>query len=143
MAYDANFPPANAELKSAEFRTQFQGLKALLDGGSVPIGCVLAFCRDQAGVPALPAHWAECNGQLLADPESPLDGQYVPDLNLAGRFLKGGDPSGSTGGQDYFGTATADYAGVGAPFAAVTGDYSPGATPFPPFFTVVWVMRVR
>ncbi len=30
MAYDPNFPPTNADLISSEFRTQFQGLAALI-----------------------------------------------------------------------------------------------------------------
>jgi hypothetical protein len=47
------------------------------------------------------------------------------------------------GGQTAFATATADYAGVGSSFAAVTPDFSPGASPFPPYYTVVWVMRVK
>jgi hypothetical protein len=36
MPYDANWPPGHAELTSPEFRTQFQGLKALID--AVPAG---------------------------------------------------------------------------------------------------------
>ncbi len=36
MAYDPNFPPTNAELISADFRNQFQGLKTLID--AVPAG---------------------------------------------------------------------------------------------------------
>ncbi len=95
-------------------------------------------------VPALPENFAECNGQLLNDPQSPLDGQVLPDLNGSpGRFLCGAGASGALGGIDSFGTASADNAGVGAPFAAVTTDFSPGAMPYPPFYTVVWVVRVK
>ena len=37
MPYDPNFPPTNAELISAEFREQFQGLKALIDAQAATI----------------------------------------------------------------------------------------------------------
>ena len=36
MPYDPNFPPHNADLISAEFRAQFNGIKALID--AVPAG---------------------------------------------------------------------------------------------------------
>ena len=99
MAYDPNWPPTNAELESAPFREQFQGLKALIDAQAlqlatmqalitslaaqlaalanlVPIGAVIPWFKDTPGVPALPSNFVECNGQVLSDPESP------PALNV-------------------------------------------------------------
>jgi hypothetical protein len=139
MAYDPNWPPTNAELESAPFREQFQGIAAL-----IPIGVVLPWFKDLPGVPALPANFVECNGQVLSDPESPLDGQFMPDINTgAQRFIRGALTSGTTGGIDSFGTALADNAGVGTPQNFVTTDFSPGAQPFPPYITAVWVIRVK
>jgi hypothetical protein len=51
--------------------------------------------------------------------------------------------SGATGGIDSFGTALADNAGVGTPQNFVTTDFSPGAQPFPPYITAVYVIRVK
>jgi hypothetical protein len=48
-----------------------------------------------AGVPPLPDGWVECDGQIINDPQSPLDGQAVPDLNGEARFLRGANVSGS------------------------------------------------
>jgi hypothetical protein len=154
MAYDPNWPPTNAELESAPFREQFQGLKALIDAltaqiaalnfGSVPIGGAVPYFKDTPGVPPLPANFVECNGQVLNDPESPLDGQFMPDANTgAARFIRGGLNSGVLGGIDSFATALADNAGVGTAQNFVTVDFSPGAQPFPPYITAVWVIRVK
>jgi hypothetical protein len=143
MAFDPNLPAEHSPVVSAELRNQFTGLKAIFDPGLVPVGCMLPCLKSLSGVPVLPANWLECDGQTVSDPESPLNGVTLPDVNAAGRFLRGATTSGAVGGQDYFGTATADNAGVGSPFAAVTTDFSPGATPFPPYYTVVWVVRIK
>ncbi len=64
--------------------------------GDVPIGTIMAWHKDLAGVPSLPDGWVECNGQTLSDAESPLNGQTIPSLNYAnGRFLRGGTSSGA------------------------------------------------
>jgi hypothetical protein len=64
--------------------------------GQVPIGTITAWHKSMTGTPALPDGWVECNGQTIADPESPFDGQVIPDLNGEGRFLKGSGVSGAT-----------------------------------------------
>ena len=105
---------------------------------------MLPWFKDLPGVPPLPANFVECNGQFLADPESPLDGQLMPDINTgAQRFIRGGLASGAVGGIDSFATAQADNAGVGAAQNFVTIDFSPGAQPFPPYVTAVYVIRVK
>jgi len=65
----------------------------------VPIGSIIAWHKDKTGVPALPAGWVECNGQTLSNPDSPLDGQDIPNLNGNNRFLRGNNSSGGTGGR--------------------------------------------
>jgi hypothetical protein len=146
--------PANLSVIDAEeLRQQFNALKALIDalaaqlavlGTLVPIGGVIPWFKDTPGVPALPSNFVECNGQVLADPASPLDGQTMPDINTgAQRFIRGGASSGATGGIDSFATALADNAGVGTPQNFVTVDFSPGAQPFPPYVTAVYVIRVK
>jgi hypothetical protein len=153
MAFDPNKPMDGALVDAAELRAQFIALKTLSDNlaaqvatlaaSQTPIGGVVHWHRDKPGVPSLPANFVECNGQVLDMPDSPLHGQTIDDYNNSGRFPRGGTSSGAMGGSDSFGTASADNAGVGSPFAAVTTDFSPGASPIPPFITALWVMRVK
>jgi hypothetical protein len=146
--------PANLSVIDAEeLRNQFNALKALIDAlaaqlaavsGLVPIGGVIPWFKDTPGVPALPSNFVECNGQVLTDSESPLDGQFMPDINTgAQRFIRGGVNSGAIGGIDSFATAQADNAGLGTVQNFVTIDFSPGAQPFPPYITAVYVIRVK
>ncbi len=87
-----------------------------LDEVSVPVGGIIGWHKSFANVPALPASgkWVECNGQVLADAGSPLNGQTIPNLNGAAggadspgqaakvaMFLRGGVTSG-TGQTDAF-----------------------------------------
>ncbi len=72
--------------------------------GMVPIGTIVGWHGNMAGVPGLPAGWYECNGQTVADAASPMNGVAVPNLNNAttsnsgdvsrGRFLRGNTTSG-------------------------------------------------
>ncbi len=127
-------------------QTQLTALAAQLVAlaNLVPIGGVIPWFKDTPGVPPLPGNFVECNGQFLTDPESPLNGQLMPDINTgAERFIPGGLASGAVGGIDAFATAQADNAGVGTAQNFVTTDFSPGAQPFPPYVTAVYVIRVK
>lgn len=143
MAYDPNFPPPNAEMISAEFRAQFQGL---LDAAA-PIGCVKSWLKNFPGVPALSAQWAECNGQVLSDAGSPLNGQTLPDLNGEQRFLRGASASGGTGGSDTHAHTTTQDPGNNGNNNAGSFSEASGTTSvefsLPRFYEVVWVMRVK
>lgn len=72
--------------------------------GLVPIGGVIHWLKSFTGVPSLPAGFVECNGQVLSDVASPLNGQTIPNLNASGggtqRFLRGSTTSGTTGGSE-------------------------------------------
>lgn len=63
----------------------------------LPIGTIVAWAKNLSGVPALPPGWAECNGQVLSDPDSPLNGISLPNLNAAGSVLRGSTASGGSG----------------------------------------------
>lgn len=63
-----------------------------------PIGSIVAWAKSIAGVPALPAEFQECDGSEITDVDSPMVGEFVPDLNGDLRFLRGGSSSGSSGG---------------------------------------------
>lgn len=64
--------------------------------GAPPIGSIQAWHKSLAGTPLLPYGWEECNGQTIADPESPYNGQALPDLNGNTLFLRGSAISGNT-----------------------------------------------
>lgn len=67
--------------------------------GELPVGGITMFHGDAED---LPPNWLICDGQSVDDPESPLNGQTVPDLR--GLFVRGatsGGRLGATGGADY------------------------------------------
>jgi hypothetical protein len=162
MPFDPNWPPTNAELESAPFRNQFTSLKASIDALTAqvaalqeqlpPIGSIQAWEKSRANTPALGSCWAECNGQVLNLPGSPYDGQTLPDQNTAGQFLRGALASGGTGGS----TTHSHNVEVGSGYDGVNVDNggsgqsldgNPKATTdgssLPPFYEVVYVMRVK
>ena len=156
MPFDPTLPVNNSPIVSAELRNQFNGLKAIIDAGNVPVGCVLAYLKSFPATPALPAAWAECNGQVLNDAQSPFNGATLPNLNGASggtqRFLRGASASGGTGGSEthtHFydvtdGAAAANDPG-GSCFGFGVGDARPtdSADTLPSYYEVVWVMRVK
>ena len=126
----------------------------ILEAGNVPVGCVLAYLKSLPNSPALPAAWAECNGQAVNDPDSLFHGLSLPDLNGAQGggpvFLRGANSSGGTGGNETH-THAVDLnlnggsATQGADFVVVPpGVYNADpASHLPPYYAVVWVVRVK
>jgi len=84
-----------------------------------PIGGIIAWNKTMTSVPALPINWLECDGSTISNALSPMDGENLPDLNGDNRFLRGNSTSESTGGSE------------------TSEDENR-----PPFFDVVWVMRI-
>lgn len=64
----------------------------------VPVGTVISWWRADASTPLPSDEWAIADGSVVDDPESPLDGQALPDLT--DRFIMGVPASdiGQTGG---------------------------------------------
>ena len=134
--------------------------------GYVPIGSIISWAKDIPGVPSLSDNFVECNGQTLDDPESPLHGQVIPDLNGENRFLRGDSTSGGTGGKstvtltvsqipshshdvylwgsggggNFVGQGTNPYVGT-KPTATTGGGQSHENKP--PFYNVVFIMRIK
>ncbi len=127
----------------------------------VPIGGIIPWAKTLTNVPALSSLYVECNGQVLSDGDSLLDGQTIPDLNGDNQFMRGNSTSGGVGGSE---TMAHDHTlTTGEPSAkrnAVTGGdpnvgnslththtgTSSGASEDenrPPFYNVVWVMKVK
>jgi hypothetical protein len=63
--------------------------------GQMPVGSITAFTNHLTGTPSLPSNWIECDGSVIQDPKSPMNGQTLPDLNGGARFLRGSDISGT------------------------------------------------
>ncbi len=121
----------------------------------VPIGGIVSWHKTMTGTPALAGGWVECNGQVLADPDSPYNGQTIPDLNGAKRILKGATAStgsittedflpshnhavgGGGGGSTYFNWG--GEVGWRGDLVSYTGPLGTPQT----FFNVVWIMRVK
>jgi hypothetical protein len=140
---------------------------------NVPIGTILGWAKNLTGVPSLPDGWVECNGQILSDTESVLNNQLVPNLNGndggTNYFLRGSsvpgtggslthshktaeiNDSGSHAGSDLgFGTFTASgsYCNVGYSSSYCssgnkTRRFTETVSLEPPFYNVVWIMKVK
>lgn len=102
--------------------------------------------------PTLPDAWAECDGSVLSDADSPYNGATLPDLNSTQSFARGSSTSGSTGGTDTLdlGHTHAQYtfgAGNGAISAlSSTGNETPdlsNVASLPTYYEVVFIMRVK
>ena len=115
--------------------------------GDVPIGGIVAWAKSLTAVPNLAEGWVECDGAVLVDALSPLNGQTIPDLigsSGTERFLRGQTTSGGTGGSEtHVHTNTSDtvQSGTGK---SVADDVNVGSTStLPTYYEVVWIMRVR
>ena len=75
-----------------------------------PIGAVLPWAKTLAGTPALPAGWQECDGGVINNALSPMNGQNTPNINGTPRFVRGNTTSGTTGGEDTHALTTEELA---------------------------------
>jgi hypothetical protein len=113
--------------------------------GQIPIGAVTAWLKSFTGVPqTLPAEFVECNGQTLSDPGSPLNGQTIPNLNGQSYFLRGGGVSGGPGGTTAHSHSldeTAGNAAAGSDLPVFTS--TDEQDHLPPYYGVVWIIRIK
>lgn len=113
------------------------------------IGAIIPWAKSLTGVPALPANWVECNGQVLSDAESPLNGQTMPNLNVVPKFIRGAATSGGTGGAEtHTHTTTVPNGTKGDPafgtYAGAPGTYgSSSASSLPTYYGAVFVICVK
>lgn len=142
---------------------------SIVPGLNPPIGSIMPWLKSYTNTPALPGGWVECNGQVLVDAESVYNGQTIPDLNGDNRFLRGNATSGGAGGSatQTASLANGPHAGSSNPDTWV-GDSinsagelhaynTSGTTSYfqakksstasfsilPPYYNVVWIMRVK
>lgn len=139
-------------------------------GGHSFVGEIRGWAKTLTGVGNLPVGWVECNGQTLNDPQSPVNGQTIPNLNASGggtkRYLRGSTTSGTTGGADTvtltstelpahthtiaidntggFGTGVVTTGGTQDDTRTTSSTGSGSAfSILNSYYEVVWVMRVR
>jgi len=143
-----------AGVSAQEVATLVEAAVAEVIAYAPPVGSIMPWLPDYANTPALPSGWVECNGQVLDDEESVYDTQTIPDLNGDNRFLRGAAASGGTGGQEtldlaHVHTIPSENLGTSSWTAPVGKDGNSGsaladATDIqPPFYNVVWIMRVK
>ncbi len=113
--------------------------------GDTPIGGIVAWAKSLSGVPNLAEGWVECDGSVLSDALSPLNGQTIPDLNGDNRFLRGEATSGGTGGSESHshGILTEADTPAGGASELPNSASTAGASTLPTYYEVVWIMRVR
>jgi hypothetical protein len=144
------------------------GWAELTQNVSPPVGSVQAWLKNYTNTPVLPTGWVECNGQTLSDVASPYNGQVIPNLNGTNVFLRGNATSGTTGGSATLPnhthsvsiTSAIGNAGLTFPMGssanvstqthdhthAVSGSTgNPASSPstLPPYYNVMWIMRVK
>jgi hypothetical protein len=135
----------------------------------IPVGAIVAFAKSLAGCPVLPDNFEECDGHTCVNALSPFVGVVIPNLNGAAagaqRFLRGSvSASGAIGGEDAHVLSVAELASHSHTIVENTGvGTTPGIKPQniaattvstgsqgssvahenrPPFYEVVWVMRI-
>ena len=107
--------------------------------GIVPVGAIIAWHKNIPGAPPLLPNFLECNGQVVDNSESPMDGQTLDDLNGDARFLRGAATSG-TEQQSNIGGNAAKYEGGEVDFLRLTS--TSWQSTYPVNLSVVWVIRI-
>jgi len=129
----------------------------------LPVGSIVGWPKSLSGTPqTLPGSWIECDGSTISDAESPFNGFAVPALN-SGRFLRGASTSGSVGGSTSS-THTHSLKTDGGNWLALAGSNTAGMgnmnkttdsgvksqelnsasiSTLPPYYEVVWIIRIK
>ena len=117
-----------------------------------PLGAVMPWLKTLTGTPSLPDGWVECDGSTISDTDSPYDGVTIPDLNGNNYFLRGNSTSGGTGGASSVTSSTpsaASFADDYVPAGGATfnkskyGDHTHSVSTLPPYYDMVWIMRIK
>jgi len=143
-----------------------------IDSFCPPIGSIIAWHKSLTGIPSLPSlgTWQECDGSIISDSDSPMNGQTIPNLNGDARFLRGASNSGTLQthstenlyAQIYFGGAGNAQNRINTPswtsniVEGVTAGGSVGAITlgtkvdklgtgetYPKNMSIVWIIRIK
>ena len=126
--------------------------------GIIPIGAIVAYHKDLfTTAPPLLPNYVECNGQVLSDGDSPLDGKTIPNLNVS-TYLRGAVASGGTGGSTNHTHQISGYtvnnnyrssvqSGTGIYVAKNLHNHNIGTKTStgaePKYMNVIWIMRIK
>jgi len=113
-----------------------------IEVGAAPIGSIAMWVKSFTGVPSITQGWLECDGSVISDAESPLNGETLPDMNGNNQFLRGSTTSGTTGG-----SATHTHSVVGGAlrdlFGGSTSYQAASTNNEPPYYQCVFIMRIK
>lgn len=126
---------ADANQVNSNFDILYNQSNAMLTG-IAPVGVVLPWHKSVGGGELRLANgWVECNGQILNDSESPLNGKTIPDLNGVtplhggkGLFIRGGTSSGIYQNQQLLEHSHNDQGHAHTILPNNIGSYGPGGT---------------
>lgn len=110
---------------------------------NVPIKGIIPYLQDFDAHSTIPAGWWPCDGSVIVDASSPLNGKTAPAMNgnseTTKLFLRGSTTSGTIGGNDNFDGASSNRYSTGT-----DGDLIPKGTPLvPKYYEVVFIIRIR
>ncbi len=175
LVADSLFSFSAGDLISAgQINYNFQQIRTeiatLRNETQAPVGSIVGWHKNVQGVLSIPAGWVECKGGTVSDPDSPIRGASIPNLNgnpgggpspaLSGAeqmFLRGGMTSGN-GQDDLIESHTHDYeserdtngwggsnSGTGLTEWRRTKDTGAtgGSETRPKNMSVVWIMRIK
>lgn len=115
-----------------------------------PIGSIISFHKDWLVSRTIPDGWVSCNGQVLSDSLSLLNGQTIPSLNGTTDsnklFLMGSSTSNTYGGSSLHSHTQSTglaYKDSGCSRASHSRGLINSDTSIPPYFEIHWIMRVR
>lgn len=119
---------------------------------TVPIGVALPWFKSITGVPTLLAQnmagmFKECDGSVISDPDSPINGQTLPNMNGSNLFVRGATTSGGTGGSatanaTHVTNTTDTFGTTGGSERQFLNDHTNIDT-VPPYINAVWIMRIK
>lgn len=113
----------------------------------LPIGAVVSIYNTFLG--DIPDYLILCDGSVISDSDSPLNGQTVPNINGENRFIRGNTVSGGTGGTNSNHTHTINSwplnggTGGGSAYAFLSGLVISSASHLPPYINVQFYLRYK
>lgn len=101
MSYDTSSVSLGRPTKKSDYDRLLNDIIYLYND-LIPIGVPIPWHKDMPGVPALPDIYLECDGSVIVDSDSPMNGETLPDLNGDLAFVRGGTTSSNTKQDDAF-----------------------------------------
>jgi hypothetical protein len=114
-------------------------IEAVLD---MPVGSIIAWASHIHAT--LPENWVLCDGSVISDERSLINGVTTPNLNGDHRFLRGASSSGGTGGSEEHNHTIASQDNIEDTGSGeyVRKSYTSTENHLPPYYNIIWIMRV-